>query len=218
MTRIVLCCVAAIGFLACAMDAQQGQPAPGGVPKTAAPAPTAPPTQSQDLPKGTNTNPDAGLIAEFAKRVEAYVKLRDGAEKAAPNLERTNKPQEIVTAEKSIGHNVRAARASAKQGDLFTPATQAVFKRLLRPPLAKGTEAADNKAIIKDDAPQAKEVPFKINGEYPKNAPLSTVPPDVLQSLPQLPEDIQYRFVGRHLILYDAKANLIMDYMLNAMP
>ena len=37
-----------------------------------------------------------------------------------------------------------------------------------------------------------------------------------LLSLPQLPEDIQYRFVGKHLILYDAKANLIIDFMLNA--
>lgn len=200
------------------MDAQQGQPAQTNVPKTTAPAPAAPPIQGPPVPQGKNVNPDAGLIADFTKRVETYVKLRNQAEKAAPDLERTKQPQEIVTAEKSIGHNVRTARASAKPGDIFTPATQAMFKRLLRPPLAKGADAADNKAIIKDDAPQPKEVAFKVNGEYPKGAPLSTVPPDVLRALPQLPEDIQYRFVGRHLILYDAKANLIIDYMFNAMP
>jgi hypothetical protein len=218
MTRILLACAVVLSAWSCGIDAQQGQPARGSVPKTAAPAPAAPPTEAQPLPQGKNVNPDAGLMADFTKRVDTYVKLRDEAERAAPDLERTKQPQEIVTAEKSIGHNVRAARASAKQGDIFTPATQAMFKRLLRPPLAKGSEAADNKAIIKDDAPQPKEVPFKVNGEYPKNAPLGTVPPDVLRSLPPLPEDVQYRFVGRHLILYDAKANLIIDYMLNAMP
>ncbi len=170
------------------------------------------------MPKGSNVNPDAGLVADFKQRVDAYVKVRAKAETASPDLNQTNKPQEIVTAEKSIGQRIREARVSAKQGDIFTPATHAMFKRMLRPPLAKGTDAADNKAIIKDDAPQAGEVPFKVNGDYPKDAPLSTVPPDVLASLPPLPEDIQYRFVGRHLILYDAKANLIIDYMLNAMP
>ena len=63
-----------------------------------------------------------------------------------------------------------------------------------------------------------REVPFKVNGEYPKEAPLSTVPPDVLKALPPLPENLQYRFVGRHLILYCTRGNLIVDYMLNAMP
>ena len=224
MTRICRLCIGVLWMTAaCTAGADQGapagQPAPqGGIPKTAAPAPSTPPTESASLPQGKNVNSDAGLLADFTKRVEAYVKLRNDAEKGGPDLERTKKPQEIVTAEKSIGQQVRIARASAKQGDVFTPATQAMFKRLLKPPLAKGVEAADNKAIMKDDGPQPKEIPFKINGEYPKDEALGTTPPDVIQSLPPLPEDVQYRFVGKHLILYDAKANLIIDYMLNAMP
>jgi hypothetical protein len=171
------------------------------------------------MPKGTNVSADAGLVADFKKRVDEYVKLRDKAENAAPvELEKKSKPAEIVTAEKSLAAHVRANRATAKRGDLFTPATQAMFRRLLRPPLAKGEDAAENKAIIKDDAPAPKDVPFKVNAEYPKEVPLSTVPPDVLLSLPTLPEDIQYRFAGKHMILFDAKANLIIDFMLNAMP
>ena len=171
------------------------------------------------MPKGANVNPDAGLVADFKKRVDEYVKLRDKAEKATPvELEKKSQPAEIVTAEKSLAAHVRAVRATAKRGDMFTPATQAMFRRMLRPPLAKGADAADNKAIIKDDAPQPKEVPFKVNADYPQNVPLSTVPPDVLAALPTLPEDIQYRFAGKHLILFDAKANLIIDFMLNAMP
>lgn len=171
------------------------------------------------MPKGTNINPDAGMVADFTKRVDEYVKLRNKAEGAAPvELEAKSQPAEIVTAEKSLAAHVRAARAAAKRGDVFTPATQAMFRRLLRPPLTKGSAAADNKAIIKDDAPVPKDVPFKVNANYPKDVPLSTVPPDVLAALPPLPEDIQYRFSGKHLILFDAKANLIIDFMLNAMP
>ena len=210
---IVLGCVLA----ACTPSAQQT--ARGSAPTaTPALASSAPPAESQQVPKGSNVNPDAGLAADFRKRVDAYVKLRKDAEDVAPDLKRTDKPAEIVTAEKTMAQRVRETRATAKRGDIFTPATEAMFRRLLRPPLTKGADAVDNKAIIKDDAPMPNEVPFKVNGDYPKVAPLSTVPPDVLLTLPQLPEDMQYRFVGKHLILYDAKANLIIDFMLNAIP
>lgn len=212
---IVTGCVLA----ACAPSSAHQQTARGSAPTTTpAPAPSAPPAQAQQVPKGSNVSPDAGLVAEFKKKVDAYVKLRKDAENAAPDLKRTDKPAEIVVAEKTMALRVREARSTAKRGDLFTPATQAMFRRMLRPPLAKGEDAADNKAIIKDDAPEPKDVPFKVNADYPKETPLSTVPPDVLQALPQLPEDVQYRFAGKHLLLYDAKANLIIDFMLNAIP
>ena len=169
--------------------------------------------------KGGSVNPDAGLVADFKKRVDDYVKLREKASSAAPvELEDKSKPADIVTAEKTIGQTVRAARAGAKRGDIFTPATEAMFRRLLKQPLTKGPDAADNKAIIKDDAPAARQVPFKVNAEYPKEVPLSTVPPDVLLTLPPLPEDMQYRFAGKHMLLFDAKANIIVDFMSNAIP
>ena len=38
---------------------------------------------------------------------------------------------------------------------------------------------------------------LKVNGRYPDAVPLSTVPPQVLKGLPNLPEELQYRFVGR---------------------
>ena len=40
----------------------------------------------------------------------------------------------------------------------------------------------------------------------------------VLESLPKLPDNIEYRFVGKHLILRDMRANLVIDYILNAIP
>jgi hypothetical protein len=39
------------------------------------------------------------------------------------------------------------------------------------------------------------------------------VPPNILAVLPRLPDDIPYRFFGRHLILLDTRANLILDRM-----
>jgi hypothetical protein len=170
--------------------------------------------QAQDIPKASNANPDARLLADFKTRVDEYAKLREGL---APPLKKTDEPGDIQVAEKALAQKIRAARASAKRDDILTPATQAMFRRLLAGPL-KGPEGPENKEAIRADAPQPKDVPFKVNGDYPKDESLSTVPPDVLRALPTLPEHLEYRFVGKHLILYDVRANLIVDYMLNAIP
>ena len=50
-----------------------------------------------------------------------------------------------------------------------------------------------------------------------------TVPPNILAALPKLPEDLEYRFVNRHMILLDTHAHIV-DYVWthsvapNAMP
>lgn len=74
----------------------------------------------------------------------------------------------------------------------------------------------NTRGSIKDEGPGAGGFPFKVNDVYPKEQPLGTVPPNILAALPVLPEDTEYRFIDRHLILHDARANLIIDYMPNA--
>jgi hypothetical protein len=170
-----------------------------------------------DMPKGSNVNPDAKLVADFNARVKEYADLRKDLAAKSPPLKETASPTEIETAEKGLAAQIRAARANVKRGAIFTPAAEAMFRRLLSPAV-KGAEGAENKALIKDDAPPPAEIPFKVNAEYPKDQPLSSVPPDVLQRLPQLPEYLQYRFTGKHLLLYCSRGNLIVDYMMNAIP
>jgi len=57
-----------------------------------------------------------------------------------------------------------------------------------------------------------------INETYPKGTALSTVPINLLVALPKLPDDIEYRFLGRHLILYDTRTNVILDRIPCAVP
>ena len=35
----------------------------------------------------------------------------------------------------------------------------------------------------------------------------------ILQSLPPLPEELQYRIIGQSLVLWDCHANLIVDFL-----
>ena len=72
--------------------------------------------------------------------------------------------------------------------------------------------------MMKDDKPPAGTVNFKINSPYPDKQPLASAPPEMLAKLPLLPKDIDYRFVDKHLILRDSRANTIIDYIPNAIP
>jgi len=155
---------------------------------------------------------DAGVLADFKERLDQYVALRNKVDDGAPALKKTDDPSKIRVAQQTLAERVRSARSTATQGDIFAPDIAAYLRRLMRPE-AKDPET---KASIKDDNPGA--IPFKVNGEYPDKEPLSTVPPNVLQALPKLPDDIEYRFVGKHMILRDGRANLIIDYMTNAVP
>ena len=44
------------------------------------------------------------------------------------------------------------------------------------------------------------------------------MPPKLLLRLPRLPEEVEYRFLGRHLILRDVGANVIVDFIYNVLP
>jgi hypothetical protein len=43
--------------------------------------------------------------------------------------------------------------------------------------------------------------------------PLATMPSSVLDALPPLPPELEYRFVGSDLIIRDRDARLVLDYM-----
>ena len=157
-------------------------------------------------------NPDAQLLQEFKQRIDKYMELHNRLEKKAPRLKSTEDPAKIKASQDALAALIRAERATAKPGEIFTPEIAKVFRRLMNPEV-KGPDGPETKKAIKDDAPPAGEVPMKVNARYPENAPLPTVPPNLLASLPQLPEDLEYRIVGRTLILRDVHANIIVDYL-----
>ena len=57
-----------------------------------------------------------------------------------------------------------------------------------------------------------------VNVTYNDRAPFSSMSPTLLLKLPQLPEEVRYQFVGRDLILRDTEANVILDFIKDAIP
>jgi hypothetical protein len=144
------------------------------------------------------------ILTDFNTRVWSYFELRSEMETGLPPRRVTDDPAEIRRAVRALANRIRAARAEAKQGDIFTPTISAEFRKALLREMNAHTWAA-----IMDDNPG--ELSVQINGSYPDGKPLSTVPPNILAVVPTLPDDIQYRFLGRHLILFDSRARVILD-------
>ena len=69
--------------------------------------------------------------------------------------------------------------------------------------------------ITEDDAPPT--APPCVNDSYPDGGALTTMPPQLLQILPRLPSGLEYRFIGRDLILWDTHAGLIIDFIPRAL-
>jgi len=162
-------------------------------------------------------------VKAFNDRLAEYVKIRNSAIAKATNLPKQAKAEQIEAHEKALVETIRKARPNAMQGDILTPEIQKLFRSILASNL-KGTVNQDTRAAVKEGNPKHERAPgevipvVEVNGIYPDNAPLSTVPPLLLLQLPKLPADIEYRFVGRTLLLRDSKSNLIIDYMKEAAP
>ena len=161
------------------------------------------------------TNPDAELLVDFKKRIDDYMALHNKLEREAPPLKETKDPTKIQASQDVLAMKIREARKAARQGDIFTPEIRQLFRRLMYPEV-KGREGRATKAAITEESHELKGVALKVNAEYPDKAPLMTVPPNILAALPKLPEDLEYRFVNRNMILLDTHANLIVDFIPSA--
>lgn len=152
---------------------------------------------------------DPETLAEFNRRVRDYAELRSRLEAGLPPLVVTINPDDIERFERSLAHRIRHARDS-RPGQIFIPAMEVQLKQML-------VARADLATIetIMDDGPA--EFDIDVNDTYSKERPLATMPPNILLLLPDLPSDIEYRFVGRHFILRDARANIIIDEIKNAL-
>lgn len=166
-------------------------------------------------PRQARVNQHALYLDQFSQSVAKYVSLHKRLASQLPALKPTSSPEKILEYQRSLAGKIRAARAAAKRGDLFTPAIAREFRRLIRLSL-HGRQAAAIRSSLLRGAPV--RLSFSVNGVYPPSAPLETTPPSLLLNLPELPPELEYRIVGRALVLRDVQANIIVDYIRNAIP
>ena len=153
------------------------------------------------------------LTAEFQQRVKQYLDLRKKAAGQAPKP--TDSPQIIASSQRDLGNKVRVMRAGAKQGEIFAPEIAQYFRRQLTAALA-GQSGKKVRASLHRAEPV--KMDMQINQSYPENVPLQSMPPSVLLKLPELPDGLEYRILDRELVLRDTEANIVVDYIPEALP
>jgi len=158
---------------------------------------------------------EKAAIQNFEKQVKDYVKLRNKVRENAPKLSKDSTPEQINTYRTTLEEALRNARKGARRGDVFTPNIASFIRRTLKNEF-QGRDRKDIRDIAFETELQG--VVLRVNYPYAQSAELSEMPATLLAKLPQLPNELRYRFVGSNLILVDRESNLIIDFMPDAVP
>jgi hypothetical protein len=156
---------------------------------------------------------DAKVVADFETRVKQYIDFREKIAGKPPKP--TDNPQEIVTRQRELTAKIRVAHAGAKQGEIFTPQIAEYFRHQIHSSLA-GRHGMEIVSSLRHAEPVKMEL--QVNQSYPENVPLQSTPPTLLLNLPELSDGMEYRILNRELVLRDSEANIILDYVPNALP
>ncbi len=155
------------------------------------------------------------ILSEFDRNVKQYLQVREKVRSQLPLLSKDSTPEQIDAFQKRFVEGLRVARSYAKPGYAFTPAVADYIRTIIRTEF-KGTDRTEiRQTILEADTTG---VPLHVNYPYPETKELTQIPPTLLLKLPQLPKEVKYRFVGRHMLLVDTDNGLIVDYMTNALP
>jgi hypothetical protein len=159
---------------------------------------------------------DQKLLSDFTSKAKDYIDKEHML--ASSKMKPTTDVAKLQQQRKQLRDAVQQSRASARQGDLFTAETAEVFRKLLSE-LLDGPEGKKIKTSLNHAEPGA-SAQFKVNGDFPNQngQPIQSVPPTILKVLPSLPKGLDYCIAGKTLALRDSSANMVVDYLPNALP
>jgi hypothetical protein len=161
---------------------------------------------------------DKKTVASFLNAAKAYLAI----EHKAPSETKLKSKSDVAELEKrrlALRQFMVAARPNAKQGDLFTPPVANLFHKLMAQAM-RGSDGNEIRHSLQSAEPvaAASAPQIAVNHDYPNQSgqPLQSSPATLLQGLPVLPKGLEYRMVGNILVLRDAEANLVVDYLPDA--
>ena len=155
-------------------------------------------------------------LAEFSSHVQAYLHVHHEASRGLPPDQVSDNPGALLAIRKALRRAIRDARPDARAGDLFTPRAAAEFRHIIAATMAAhDVDPADVVRELNADRTPGAKHPV-VNGAYDWR--LGTwMWPALLQTLPALPPELQYRIVDDDLVLIDLRAGLVVDILEDAM-
>ena len=157
-------------------------------------------------------------LTEFDARIDHYVALHRRLERSLPPEQLFDDWEEMSEARDGLADAIRDARPNARPGDIFSPGFREVVTKRVEETLARADYdlAAVLGAINDEVVPGGPRV--KVNRRFPWEHVGAAMWPALLQVLPALPRELEYRFVDRDLVLVDLHADLVVDILKEALP
>lgn len=157
--------------------------------------------------------PDDETVQQFQQAADDYALMHRYLERRLPPLLVTADVETLRQAIAAMAAAVRMARPDAKQGDLFSPAVAEVLRfRIARSLQRQGLTPFDVRVAELADIEHLGPVALTVNASFPWAIAAGMVPV-ILDALPPLPPELEYRVVGTDLILIDVHAGLIVDIL-----
>ena len=157
-------------------------------------------------------------IRRFDEAVDAYLVLRGSLMSTLPPLDMSPDLETLRTASTALAAAIRAARPLAAEGDIFNPSAAVVLRRRIRAMLVDPRCPLAEILAVESDDEQRLLPPRAIVHDRFDWSRGSFMPSCLLGVLPVLPDELQFRFVQRDLVLVDIDADLIVDVLADALP
>jgi hypothetical protein len=158
---------------------------------------------------------EAAPVKEFHDAIANYLALRNSLRKEVSGPVKDSTSSQLNNASDALAGAIERARANAPVGAIFSEPVAALIKRRIAD-AARAEKLRSALADIDDEgAPISKP---KVHLRLPVSEQLPTMPPSLLVVLPQLPKELEYRILGRDLVLRDVDASIILDYIPAAVP
>jgi hypothetical protein len=154
-------------------------------------------------------------LSGFRQRVAAYVELKAAIAATLPPRRQARSFEEFITLNDRLRFGLQRARRDVRRGNVFVGESRPALRELLAWTLDDhGLSAADFvDDMDRDRLPGAAKV--RINERFPYRQGVIAFP-CLLESLPGLPRELEYRIDGRDLVLVDVEVNLVLDVLKNA--
>ena len=166
-------------------------------------------TLGPPAPLRVNAEPDAER--QFLRSVEKYITLRQQVERLFPPIEISADVDAVDRATDARLAAIRHVRSGAQAGDIFNARVADLFRARIRQSFtARGHDASE--LVDEMNEGGSRWLPAVVNGRFSWKTAAAT-PPHVIAVLPDLPAELQYRFVGPDLVLVDIAASIIVDIL-----
>ena len=153
-----------------------------------------------------------GLV-QFTARVHDYVEIH---RRAAAGIEQPMcaEPEELARQTHELAAAIREARPRAREADIFTLAAGEMFRARIAAVVRR--DNFDIAAFLARHGGEGEDQDVHVFGTLRWPAHVALTP--ITRHLPELPPELEYRFVGRHLVLMDVGADLVVDVLRDALP